>query len=92
MAGIVQKSIIVKGQVHGVWFRQTTLNKANLLNICGYVKNLDDGSVFIEAKGIIEDMGAFIDYCRVGPKDAIVKEVIISHSITELSNVFEFLK
>jgi acylphosphatase len=36
---------IVRGKVQGVYFRKTIYENATLVNINGYVKNLDDGSV-----------------------------------------------
>lgn len=43
--------IIVKGTVQGVGFRYYTLRLASSLRLTGFVKNLIDGEVEIEAEG-----------------------------------------
>lgn len=54
--------IYVSGKVQGVGFRYSTLYWARELgNINGYVKNLDDGTVYIEATGPSDQMRKFID-------------------------------
>jgi acylphosphatase len=40
----------VKGRVQGVVFRYSTLREARRLGICGFVRNMPDGTVYIEAK------------------------------------------
>ncbi|MFX1410399.1 MAG: acylphosphatase, partial [Promethearchaeota archaeon] len=43
--------IKVYGLVQGVFFRYTTRKVARNLGLAGYVKNMPDGSVLIEAEG-----------------------------------------
>jgi acylphosphatase len=43
--------LIVKGTVQGVGFRYYTRRLADSLGLSGYVKNLADGNVEIEAEG-----------------------------------------
>ncbi|MCK5019798.1 MAG: acylphosphatase [Candidatus Peribacteraceae bacterium] len=43
--------IIINGRVQGVFFRATAKKVADELEICGWVKNTDDGCVEIHAKG-----------------------------------------
>jgi len=48
----MQKIIIkVFGYVQGVFFRYTTRKVAKILGLTGFVKNMADGSVYIEAEG-----------------------------------------
>ena len=47
-------NLIVYGLVHGVGFRVFIARTAKELNICGWVRNLPDGSVEIEAQGTEE--------------------------------------
>lgn len=65
--------IIVKGIVQGVGFRYHTQKTATNLNIQGYVKNLADGSVYIEAQGNGLDLTTFLDWVRIGPAHAEVR-------------------
>ena len=68
-------SIIVRGRVQGVFYRQSTREKATELNINGFVRNLPDGSVHILATGTIEQLNAFVNWCWQGPRKAIVTDV-----------------
>jgi acylphosphatase len=44
-------NIKVTGKVQGVFFRASTKAVADQLGVKGFVKNLSDGSVYIEAEG-----------------------------------------
>jgi acylphosphatase len=44
-------NIKVTGKVQGVFFRASTKAVADQLGVKGFVKNLSDGSVYIEAAG-----------------------------------------
>jgi len=71
-------SVIVKGKVQGVYYRQSTKEKARELNITGTVKNLADGSVEIIATGIEQQLEQFCNWCRQGPSRAVVADLIIT--------------
>jgi acylphosphatase len=71
-------SIIVTGKVQGVFFRQSTREKAKELVITGEVKNLEDGNVHIIATGTENQLAAFIDWCKKGPPRAVVAGVEIN--------------
>lgn len=59
--------IYVSGRVQGVGFRYNTLSIArNLKEITGYVRNLDDGMVYIEACGPETKIAMFIDALKDG--------------------------
>lgn len=68
-------NIKVKGKVQGVAFRFSTHAKAIKLGLTGLVKNLPDGSVYIEAEGKEEAINSLIEWCYVGPPRAKVTEV-----------------
>lgn len=67
--------IRVYGKVQGVFFRASARHRALLLDICGYAKNEQDGSVYIEAEGSEENTAIFIDWCHQGPERAGVIKV-----------------
>ncbi len=69
-------SIVVKGRVQGVSFRFATHAKALKLQLTGWVKNLPNGDVQIEAEGKENHINELIDWCYVGPPLAKVEEVI----------------
>jgi acylphosphatase len=63
-------SITVKGRVQGVFYRQSTKEKAVELGITGKVSNLDNGDVQIIASGSEEKIDQFIEWCRQGPSQS----------------------
>ncbi len=67
--------IKVIGQVQGVNFRYSIWQEARDLGLVGWVKNLSDGSVEIEAEGEELTLKRLIDYSRSGPQEAKVKSV-----------------
>jgi acylphosphatase len=73
-------SIIVSGKVQGVFFRQTTKEKADEAGIRGEVRNTDDEKVAILATGTPEQLAELVDWCREGPPNAKVTKV----DVTEL--------
>ena len=68
-------AIIVKGRVQGVYYRQTTQEKAIALGITGTVRNLPDRSVKIMATGSREQLDKLLAWCRQGPSRAEVSSV-----------------
>ena len=68
--------LYIKGIVQGVWFRKTCAKVATDLGLCGFVKNMTDGSVLCEVEGNIESLIDFMAWCEIGPKDAIVEKVL----------------
>ena len=67
--------IKVEGQVQGVFFSQTTQEKARELGLKGTVKNCDDDSVEIIATGTKEQLDRLVTWCRGGPPRATVTNV-----------------
>lgn len=59
--------ISVKGRVQGVGFRWRTVIEAKRLGLKGFVRNMPDGSVYIEAEGTEEQLNDLADWCRRGP-------------------------
>ncbi len=70
--------IRVSGRVQGVGFRYYTHRTALKHNINGFVKNMLDGSVYIEAEGDQGEIATFISWCRKGPGFARVTHIDIS--------------
>lgn len=69
--------IIITGRVQGVGFRLNAAREANSRGINGYVKNLADGSVYIEAEGTEEQLNQYVEWCRKGPGMSKVQSVRI---------------
>jgi acylphosphatase len=72
-------SIIVTGKVQGVFYRQSTKEKALELGLTGIVQNLPDGSVHVQASGTAAQVNQLIAWCRQGPSRAHVISVQVEH-------------
>jgi len=68
-------NITVKGRVQGVNYRATVQAKAHEFNLTGYVRNLNNGNVYIEAEGESDNLSKFIDWCYIGSPLSKVAEV-----------------
>jgi acylphosphatase len=67
--------MIIEGKVQGVFFRQSTRQKAIELGITGTVRNLKDGSVEIMATGTPEQLRQITQWCNHGPPRAVVTNI-----------------
>lgn len=70
-------NIRVYGTVQGVYYRQSTQNKAQQLGLTGFARNEPDGSVYIEVEGEAEILQIFADWCKEGPQLASVERTEI---------------
>jgi acylphosphatase len=75
---ITTKHIVVKGKVQGVFFRKHTKQKAEALNITGWVRNTDSGHVEILAQGTEDAITQFIQWCKEGSPKAEVSNVDVT--------------
>ena len=69
--------VVIKGFVQGVGYRYFCYRKAMEYDLTGYVKNLFDGSVEVEAEGDEHLIKDFIKDLRVGPMSAKVNSVTV---------------
>jgi acylphosphatase len=67
--------INVYGHVQGVFFRYNTRKFARKLGLTGYVKNMPDGSVYIEAEGSEDKLTKLIKFAKKGPDSAEVDSI-----------------
>ena len=72
-----QVRIVVHGRVHGVGFRAYTQATAAQLGLTGTVRNRDDGTVEIVARGGEAAVDKLIAWARRGPSMARVDRVDI---------------
>jgi acylphosphatase len=85
-------SVIVKGKVQGVYYRQSTREKASELQITGTVKNLKDGSVELIATGTEAQLEKLTTWCRQGPPRAAVTDLIITPLTLQSFNDFSIIR
>lgn len=69
--------IHITGHVQGVGFRWSAVNEARNRDIKGFVKNLSNGNVYIEAEGSIKQLNTFVEWCKKGPGFGFVESVIV---------------
>jgi acylphosphatase len=65
----------VRGRVQGVAYRVSTRVEASRLGLAGWVRNLPDGSVELEAQGDAAAVAALLAWCEQGPPSARVTGV-----------------
>ena len=67
--------LLIEGRVQGVFYRASTLEQAQSLNLVGMVQNLPQGMVEVVAEGNRGALEALEKWCHHGPPAADVKHV-----------------
>jgi acylphosphatase len=70
-----QRTFQVRGHVQGVGFRWWTRSQATRLGISGTVRNCDDGSVEVRARGSADAVARLRELLGAGPRGARVQRV-----------------
>lgn len=70
-----QLRAIVTGRVQGVYFRGATEERAQSLDLSGWVRNRPDGTVEVLAQGPEPQLQALLTFLRQGPPAARVVSV-----------------
>jgi acylphosphatase len=78
MADKVRKRVVVRGEVQGVFFRDSTRQEAETRGVSGWVRNRDDGSVEAVFEGPADAVEAMVAWCRSGPSRADVEDMDVS--------------
>jgi acylphosphatase len=69
--------VIVQGLVQSVGFRWFCARRAEALGLSGFVRNLYDGSVEVEAEGDRSLVEELLKELRIGPRSAQVTDLTI---------------
>jgi len=72
---VVRRRAVVRGRVQGVGFRFSTEGEADRLALAGWVRNLPDGTVEVEAEGPPDDVAELVAWLHDGPVGAEVEGV-----------------
>ncbi len=75
--------VLISGRVQGVWFRESTRQRACELAVGGYVRNLPDGRVEAVFEGESTAVRAAVDFVREGPPLARVGDITIDEQVIE---------
>jgi len=78
----------VSGKVQGVFFRASTKEQADYLDVKGFVRNEANGDVYIEAEGEENQLQEFLKWCEHGPIRARVDNLKIEEG--SLKNFVRF--
>ncbi len=71
----VRAHVFISGRVQGVAYRIETKWAAERFGVCGWVRNLPDGSVEAVFEGAPEKVDEILAWCRRGPALAKVEAV-----------------
>lgn len=75
--------VYVSGNVQGVFFRDSTRQKAEELGLTGWVKNTSDGRVEAVFEGPTDEVRQMVDWCENGPSQADVDDVEVEYGEAE---------
>jgi len=84
--------IVIKGRVQGVYFRASAKDVADEMGVTGWVKNTEDGDVEIMATGSKEQLEKLVDWCKVGPRRAVVTGVSVTNREETAFNSFDVIR
>ena len=71
----VRRRVIVRGNVQGVFFRDSCRREARSRSVTGWVTNRPDGAVEAVFEGEPEAVAAMVSFCERGPGSADVASV-----------------
>ena len=74
----VRRRVVVRGDVQGVFFRDSTRKEAEARGVSGSVTNRSDGAVEAVFEGRPEAVEAMVAFCREGPSRAQVEDVEVT--------------
>ncbi len=86
---LIARTYRVEGRVQGVGFRYFIKQNADAIGIRGYVRNEDDGAVFIYAVGDPLSMARFAGAVHTGPHHSEVRNVAEKEAAMQKFNSFQ---
>jgi acylphosphatase len=75
MSEKVRRRVVVRGNVQGVFFRDSCRSEAGSRGVAGWVSNRPDGAVEAVFEGEPDAVSAMVDWCSHGPGGADVDSV-----------------
>lgn len=85
-------TIKITGKVQGVGFRFTTKVVADQMGVRGMIKNVKDGSVYIEAEADEMLLEVFLEWCNEGPDRSQIENVEVTEGELKNYRNFEIIK
>lgn len=78
MSDIKEIHAVLIGRVQGVGFRYFTQKTANALDLTGWVRNLEDGTVEVCAQGSEDQLNVFIHQLELAFQGAQVDDLVLT--------------
>ena len=86
---MTRKRVIARGNVQGVFFRDSTQREAKSAGVAGWVTNRSDGAVEAVFEGEDEAVSRMVEFVRRGPGHADVSDVDVQDEEPEGLDSFE---
>ena len=67
---------LIQGRVQGVGFRWFVHREASELDLCGWVRNTEEGDVEVVASGSVEELAELRETLRRGPRGSRVDRLV----------------
>jgi len=74
----MRKRVVVHGRVQGVFFRDSTRQRAHAAGVAGWVANLPDGTVEAVFEGDDDAVETLVRWVEEGPRGADVERVDVT--------------
>ena len=79
----MRKRVVVHGRVQGVFFRDSTRQRAQAAGVAGWVANRPDGTVEAVLEGDADAVEALVRWLHDGPRGADVERVEVEEGEPE---------
>ncbi len=89
MTDVVRRRLVVYGGVQGVFFRDSTRERARAEGVVGWVRNRADGAVEAVLEGDPQAVERVVSFCQTGPPQAEVRRVECHEEEPEGATGFE---
>ena len=80
---MIRRRIVARGNVQGVFFRDTTRRRAESLGVAGSAVNRSDGAVEVVVEGEPDAVESMVRFVREGPGRAEVSDVDVTEEEPE---------
>ncbi|MBV8735059.1 MAG: acylphosphatase [Solirubrobacterales bacterium] len=81
--GVIRRRVKVHGRVQGVFFRDSTRQRAKAHGVAGWARNMPDGSVEAVLEGEPNAVQRLVHFLRSGPSHAQVEWVEVQEEDPE---------
>ena len=75
---MIRRRVVAHGRVQGVFFRETIRRLAEQHGVAGFVRNVPDGTVEAVFEGDADAVERLVEFCRRGPRGAVVERVEVA--------------